>query len=130
MSLCGIGYLVLDLSHTVSDALLVARAVYDGSVVLSNSYLVASSKHLESCLLKLQALLLADYDTAGQYGYVLEHCLAAVAEARSLDSANLQSATQTVHDERGKSLRVNILGDHEQRRVRSLRQAAGWAESP
>ena len=52
---------------------------------------------------------------AGQDGDVLQHGLAAIAEARSLHGRNLQAAAQLVDDERGQSLAFDVLGDDEQR---------------
>ena len=100
--------------HTVSNLLLLACTVHDGGVVLGHGHLVASAEHIQSGLLQFQSLLLADNDTAGKHGNVFEHGLAAVTEARSLDSADLQSASQTVDYQGGKSLRIYILGDNQQ----------------
>ena len=52
---------------------------------------------------------------AGEDGDVLEHRLAAVAEARRLDGATLQRAAQLVDDERRQRLALDVLGDDEQR---------------
>ena len=48
-------------------------------------------------------------------GDVLQHGLAAVTEARSLDGRDLEAATELVDDERGESLALDVLGDDEQR---------------
>ena len=55
---------------------------------------------------------------AGEDGDVLEHGLAAIAEARSLDGSNLEAAAQLVDDERGERLAFDVLGDDEQRLAR------------
>ena len=52
---------------------------------------------------------------AGQDGDILQHGLAAVAEARSLHGRNLQAAAQLVDHERGQSLAFDVLGDDEKR---------------
>ena len=52
---------------------------------------------------------------AGEDGDVLEHGLAAVAEARRLDGRDLEAAAQLVDDERGKRLAFDVLGDDQQR---------------
>ncbi|MBV9495286.1 MAG: chaperonin GroEL, partial [Acidobacteria bacterium] len=44
---------------------------------------------------------------------VLEHCLAAVTEARRLDGDGCEGAAQLVHDERGQSLALDVLGHDE-----------------
>ena len=52
---------------------------------------------------------------AGQDGDVLEHGLAAVAEARGLHGADLQRAAQLVDDQRRERLALDVLGDDQQR---------------
>ena len=52
---------------------------------------------------------------AGDGGDVLEHGLAAIAEAGSLDGSNLEAAAQLVDDERGERLAFDVLGDDDQR---------------
>ena len=52
---------------------------------------------------------------AGQDGDVLEHRLAAVAEARRLHGRGLQRAAQLVDDERRQRFALDVLGDDEQR---------------
>src|SRR5690606_39857343 len=64
---------------------------------------------------KLDAEVFRDHLTTGEDGDVLEHGLAAVTKARSLDGGDLQAATQLVDDERGKRLTLDILGNDEQR---------------
>ena len=48
-------------------------------------------------------------------GDVLEHLLAAIAEARRLDGADLERAAQLVDDQRRERLAVDVLGDDEER---------------
>ena len=55
---------------------------------------------------------------AGQHGDVLQHGLAAVAEARRLDGGDLQTAAQLVDHEGGECLALDVLGDDEQRLAR------------
>ena len=52
---------------------------------------------------------------AGEDRDVLEHRLAAIAEARRLDRRDLQRAAQLVDDERRQRLALDVLGDDEQR---------------
>ena len=66
-------------------------------------------------VLELDAEVLADQLAAGQDGDVLEHRLAAIAEARRLDRRDLQAAAQLVDHERGQRLALDVLGDDEQR---------------
>src|SRR5690606_38097023 len=66
-------------------------------------------------VLKLDAKIFGDRLTAGQDCQILKHCLAAIAEARSLDSSNLQAATQLVDDEGGECFALDVLSDDEER---------------
>src|SRR5438045_4025093 len=52
---------------------------------------------------------------AGQDRDVLEHRLAAIAEARRLNRSHLEPTAQLVDDERGERLTLNILGNDQQR---------------
>src|SRR5208283_2306665 len=51
---------------------------------------------------------------AGQDRDVLEHGLAAIAEARSLHGRDLQAAAQLIDDERRQGLALDVLGDDQQ----------------
>src|SRR3546814_10015039 len=64
-------------------------------------------------------LCLSDDFALAQDRDVLEHRLAAIAEARRLDRGDLQTATQLVDDERGQLLALDVLGDDQQRTTRS-----------
>ena len=55
---------------------------------------------------------------AGEDGDVLQHGLAAIAEARRLDGRDLEAAAQLVDDERGERLALDVLGDDQQRLAR------------
>ena len=57
---------------------------------LSTTTRLARSELLDRDVLELDAELFGDHLAAGQHGDVLEHGLAAVAEARRLDGAALQ----------------------------------------
>ena len=56
-----------------------------------------------------------DHLTLGQDRDILEHRLAAIAEARSLYGSDLEATAQLVHDERGESLTLDVLGDDDER---------------
>jgi hypothetical protein len=66
-------------------------------------------------VLQLEADLLGDDLTAGEDGDVLEHRLAAVTEAGSLDGDRLEGATDLVDDQGGQGLALDVLGDDQQR---------------
>ena len=50
----------------------------------------------------------------GQHRNILEHCLAAIAEAGRLDGRDLKSAAQLVDDKRRQRLAFDVLGDDKQ----------------
>ena len=66
-------------------------------------------------VLELEAELLGDDLAAGEDRDVLEHPLAAVAEARRLDRDGLEGAAQLVDDDRRERLALEVLGDDQQR---------------
>ena len=76
---------------------------------------LGAAEHVEGHVLELDAEVFGDDLAAGEDGDVLEHGLAAIAEARSLDGGDLQAATELVDDEGRESLAFDVLGDDEQR---------------
>ena len=66
-------------------------------------------------VLELNAEIFGDGLAAGQGCDVLQHGLATIAEARSLNGSDLQRATQLVHDQGRQCFAVYIFGDDEQR---------------
>ena len=89
-------------------------AVNDGRVVLRNCHLIASAEHFDSGLFELETCVFANHNTACQDGNILEHSLATVSEAWSLDCTNLELSAKAVHDECCKSLAINIFCNDEQ----------------
>ena len=82
---------------------------------LSIGHLLGAAQHVERDVLELDAEVLADDVAAGQRGDVLQHGLAAIAEARRLDGRDLQAAAQLVDHQGGQRLVLDLLGDDEQR---------------
>ena len=76
---------------------------------------LALAEHLKRHVLELDAEILGDHRAGGEDRDVLEHRLAAIAEARRLDRRHLQAAAQLVDDQRRQRLALDILGDDEQR---------------
>ena len=109
-----IGDLAADLSHAVLDGLAVAGAVHDGGVLLGDLHLTGTAQHVDGSGLQLQTHFLADDGAAGEDGDILQHLLAAVAEAGGLDAHHVQGAPQTVDDQGVQSLALNILSDDDQ----------------
>ncbi len=108
----------LDLIDARLDVLLLAGAVDDRGVVLGDRHALGAAEHVERHVLELDAEVLGDRLAAGQDGDVLEHGLAAVAEARRLDGRDLQAAAQLVDDERRQRLALDLLGDDQERAAR------------
>ena len=82
---------------------------------LSTSTFFARPRSSSVDVLELEPEVLGDHRAAGQDRDVLEHRLAAVAEARRLDGGDLQDAAQLVDDQRGQRLALDVLGDDQQR---------------
>src|SRR5688572_22172008 len=107
--------LLADRLHARLDGLFLAGAVDDGGVLLAHLDALGAAERLEVGVLELEAQLLGDHGAAGEDRDVLEHGLAAVAEARGLDGAGLQDAAQVVHHEGRECLAVDVFGDDQQR---------------
>mmetsp|Transcript_37507 Transcript_37507/g.89136 ORF Transcript_37507/g.89136 Transcript_37507/m.89136 type:complete len:502 (+) Transcript_37507:276-1781(+) len=106
-----------DLIAPLGDVLL-AGAVEDDGVLLGDGHLLRRTEHAHVHVLELMAEVLAHHLPAGEDGDVLEVGLAVVAEARSLDGAELHAAAELVHDQRGERLALDVLRDDEQRLLR------------
>ncbi len=104
-----------DLVGAGLDVGLLAGAVDDRGVLLLDPHLLGLAEHVERDILELDAEIFGDELTAGEDGDVLEHRLAAIAEARCLDRRHLEATAQLVDNERGKRLALDILGDDEER---------------
>src|SRR6266403_237076 len=105
----------LDLRHPRLDVGLLAGAVDDGGVLLVDHHLLGAAEHLQRDVLELDAEIFRDRRAAGQDRDVLQHRLAAIAEAGSLDGRDLQAAAQTVDDEGGKRLAFDVFRDDDER---------------
>src|SRR5436190_19937122 len=105
----------LDLRNAGLDVGLLAGTADDGGVLLVDHHLLGAAKHGERDVLHLDAKIFRDRLTAGQHCDVLQHGLAAIAEARSLDGRDLQTATQTVDNEGGESFAFDVLRNNHKR---------------
>src|SRR5438552_3284127 len=105
----------LDLLNARLDVGPLAGAADDCCVFLVDHHLLGAAEHLQGDVLQLDAEIFRDRLTTGQNRDVLQHGLAAVAEARSLDGSNLQTTTQTVDDESGESFAFDVFRDDDQR---------------
>ena len=82
---------------------------------LVTTTLRARPEQVEADVLELEADLLGDDLAAGEDGHVLEHRLAALAEARGLDGHGLERAPDLVDHQRGQGLALDVLGDDDER---------------
>src|ERR1700723_65307 len=105
----------LDLVHARLDVDLLAGTVDDRGVFLVDHHLLGAAKHVEGDVLKLDAEIFRDRLAAGQDRDVLQHGLAAIAEARRLDGGDLQTATQAVDDEGGERFAFDVFRDDDER---------------
>src|SRR5690606_14166371 len=105
----------LDLADAALDVVGRAGAIDDGGVFLGDLDALGGAQHVEGYVLELDAELFRNHLAAGQDGDVLQHGLAAVAEARSLDGRDLEAAAQAVDHERGQGFALDVLGDDQQR---------------
>src|SRR6218665_1653512 len=103
-----------DLLHARLDVLLLTRTVDDGGVVLVDGDALGAAQVRQLERVQLDAQVLGDHLAARQGGDVLEHGLAAVAEARGLHGRHVEHAADLVHHERGQGLALDVLGDDEQ----------------
>src|SRR4029077_10085959 len=96
---------VLDLGLQLLDATLdrlgVAGAVDDRRRVLVDDHLAGPAELRDLRVLELEPQLLGDHLGAGEDRDVLEHPLAAIAEAGGLDRDGLEGAAELVDDDRG-----------------------------
>src|SRR6185437_4777111 len=104
----------LDLRDAALDVLLLAGTADDGGVLLVDADLLAGAEHVEGYALELDAELLADQLALGEDRDVLEHRLAAIAEAGSLHRRDLEATAQLVDDQGGQRLALDVLGDDEE----------------
>src|SRR5437763_14964582 len=100
----------LDLVDTGFDVGPLAGAADDGGVLLVDHDLLGATKHGERDVLHLDAEIFRNRLAAGQYRDVLQHRLAAIAEARRLDGRSLEAAAQPVDDEGRKRLASDAFG--------------------
>src|SRR3954470_21761401 len=111
----GVLDLRLDLVDAALDAVAVTGAVDERRRVLRDDDAAGATELRDLGVLELEAHLLGDDLAAGEDRDVLEHALAAIAEARSLHGDAGEGAAELVHHERREGLALDILGDDQQR---------------
>ena len=83
-------------------------------VFLVDDDLLGAAEVLDLDVLEADAEVLGDALAVGQDGQVLEHRLAAIAEAGGLDRGCVERAAQLVDDERGQRLALDVFRDDDQ----------------
>ena len=111
----GVLDLRLDLVDAALDGVGVTGAVDDRRRVLRDDDAAGAAELRDLRVLELEAHLLGDDLAAGEDRDVLEHALAAVAEARGLHRDAGERAAQLVHDQGREGLALDVLGDDQQR---------------
>ena len=74
-------------------------------------YLTGTAQILDGYAVQLAANFLGNNLAAGEDSNILQHSLAAVAKARSLDSQSLEGTAELVYNDGSQSLAVQILGN-------------------
>ena len=80
----------------------------------STSDLLRLAEVVQRRLLERQADFIGDDRAAGEDRDVLQHGLAAIAEARRLDGGDLDDAADGVDHQRGERLALDVFGDDQQ----------------
>ncbi len=104
-----------DLLHAALDVGALAATFDDRRVFLVDRDPLGAAEVAHRDVLELDPEILGDALAAGEDRDVLEHRLAAIAEARRLDRTHVERAADLVHDERGQRLALDFLGDDEKR---------------
>src|SRR4029078_8988263 len=117
-----VGVGVLDLRLQLLDAALdrvgLAGTVAQRRRVLVDDDTAGLAELCDLRVLELEAHLLGDHLGAREDRDVLEHALAAVADARRLDGDGLERAAQLVDDDLRERLALDVLRQHQQRAAR------------
>src|SRR5207342_1142151 len=90
-----------NLLHAAFDTLVLAAAFNDRRVVLIDNDFLRSAKVFDMDVLQLDAEIFRNRFATGENRDVIQHGLAAIAEAGGLNGCSLQRATQLVDDESG-----------------------------
>src|SRR3974377_1435353 len=101
----------LDLGDAVLDVFLFARAADNRGVLLVAHHLLGAAQHVKFPVLKLDAEILGDRSAAGQDRDVLQHGLATITEAGSLNGRDLEAAAQFIDHQGGERLAFDVLGN-------------------
>src|SRR5699024_2115363 len=100
-----------DLVDATSDLVGVASTFNDGGFILGNDNLAGGAQHVQGGVFQGQANFFGNDLATGQDGDVVEHSLATVTEAWSLDGNRLEGATNLVDNQGCQGFALNIFGD-------------------
>ncbi len=103
---------LIDTSRNVS---LLAATFDDGRIVFVDNDFLGLTKIGQFNVLQLNAQVFKDGLTTNHDGDVLQHGLAAIAVSRSLDSSDLESASQLVNHKSRQRFAFDVFGDDQQR---------------
>ena len=108
---------ILPLDHldAALDGVRLAGAVDDRGLFLGDLDRLGVTEQLRRDLVEFEAELFGDHRRAGEGRDVLEHLLAAIAEARRLDRDGRERSAQLVDDQRRERFTFDVFGDDEQR---------------
>ena len=90
----------------------------DRGVFLVDDDPLGAAEFFQGDVLELHAEVFAEETAAREDSEVFQHGLAAITEARGLDGADLDGATELVHDESRERFAFDFFGDDEQRTAR------------
>ncbi|KAB8301198.1 hypothetical protein EYC80_003089 [Monilinia laxa] len=110
----GCGWVIHDTSDllaSLSNGILATLSVQNDSILLSDGDRSSSTKHICCSLLELEIKLVGEDGGIGQDTEITEDRLSVVAKARSLDSSNLELATELVKNAYSKSFSINIFSN-------------------
>ena len=96
------------------DGVGIAAAVDDDGVVLVDLDLTGAAEVGDGQILQIHIQLGGRVSAAGQDGDVAEHFLTAIAEAGRLDADAVEAAAQTVDEQGGQGVALDVLGDDDE----------------
>src|SRR5471030_33211 len=111
----GVADLLADLSDARVDIGFNASTVDDGGVFFVQDDALGITQVFQGSAFQAQADLFGDNGTASQDSDVLEHCLATVAEAWSLDGCNFHDTAHVVHNQSRQGFAFDVFGNDQQR---------------
>ena len=111
---CSFSLSYSDLFRAALDHIGFTGAAHDGSAVLGGLDAASLTEVGNGGLVQPASPLLGNDLCAGQNGDVLQHGLAAVAEARSLHCQAVDRAPQLVDHQHRQGLALHVLSDHYQ----------------